>query len=386
MTDTALTVVHVSPRVQGHGGIETMLGYNRELPLTQRFVALFDRQPEPAPDYHNLDYRWPLTLAAMRRRFRAALAPYPGSIVMYHNGWALPLLHDLDGAARRIAFLHGDPAYHRDDLKTWRGLLDGAMGCCPGFESSWRELLPDLGEERCCVYRMPVHLHAPGEPENRLPGVRPLVLGYMGRIERAQKNLHRLPDLMRALEARGVDFRFELLGDGRLTPWLQARAGPRLRVHGWKSAAGGEIGRIIAGWDAAVYFSSNEGGPISLLETMAVGAIPFYPRRGGSWADCYAPQVDPACHYPPDDVGALAAAIDSFFRRPAADIAQARARSRALVADHGKHHYQSTGRGLINRVAGLPRISQTRPHRFGWSDLLPLGAATRWAPWAFRRS
>ena len=377
-------MVHVAPRVQAHGGIETMLAYNREQPVRQSFISLFDRHPQPRSDYQNLNFTWRTPLWVMRRRFRRAMAAHPGSVVVYHNGWGLPLFHDLDGAARRLVFLHADPAYHRADLSAYAGLLDGALGCCPGFETLWPELLPDLSDSRRTIYRMPVGSQLPPAADGRRTG-RPLVLGYAGRIERPQKCLHLVPGFVRALAARGVDFRFEMVGDGSLTPWLQKRTGERVRFHGWLQSLE-DYRRVLATWDGAVYFSDHEGGPIALLETMAAGAVPFYPKRSGSWADYYVPQVDPLCHYPAGDMDALAAAISGIFQRTPEEIDGLQAKARRLVADHGKEHYMASSREIINQVAALPRISIPRGRRSRPSDLLPLGVVTRLAPWALRLS
>lgn len=384
MNDNPSPIVHIAPRVQAHGGIETVLAYNREAGAPQVFVALFDRHPEPRPDYVNLGFTWRTPLWLMRRRFRRALATYRGSFFVYHNGWGLPLFHDLDGAARRMVFLHADPAYHEADMPGFSGLLDGALGCCPGFDGFWADKLSDLPRARTDVYRMPIGPSLPPPVVERAVG-RPLVLGYAGRIERAQKCLHLVPEFVNALQARGVDFRFEIIGDGSLTPWLRKRTDSRVHFHGWIPSHR-DYRRTMAAWDGAVYFSDHEGGPIALLETMAEGAIPFYPARQGSWADHYVPRVDPLCHYPPGDMGAAAGAIQKIFQRPSSEISALRTKTRQLVSDHGSEHYKRSSQEFIARIAGLPRISLPRARRPRVADALPLGVVTRLAPWALRSS
>ncbi len=382
---SALTqrVVHVVPRVQSRGGIETLLAYHREMPGPQVFVSLFDRQPQVRPDYVNLGVTWRTPLWLMRERFRRALAPYPGSLLVYHNAWGLPLFHDLDGASRRVIFLHADPAYHQPDLPGCAGLIDGALGCCPEFAAAWPEILRELPPARTAIYRMPLGPAALAEPERTAGG--PIVLGYAGRIERAQKCLHLLPEFVRILEARGVDFRFEVVGDGSLKPWLEKRAGDRVHFHGWVPSDA-DYQRVIAAWDATVFFSDHEGGPIALMEAMRTGAVPFYPTRAGGWGEYFAPQVDPRCRYPAADLTALAAAIEGIFHRPAEDIAALRAKARQLVAGHDPEGYQACCRELLDRIAGLPRISVPRARRRRLTDSLPLGLVTRAVPAALRGS
>jgi hypothetical protein len=118
---------------------------------------------------------------------------------------------------------------------------------------------------------------------------------------------------------------------------------------------------------------------------MAAGALPFYPAQGGSWADVYAPRVDPLCHYPPADLPALARAIQTIFQRPAAQLEQLRARSRELVLAHSPENYLADCSDFIGRVAAAERISGSPSRTPRVSDLLPLGWVTRMAPGLLNR-
>jgi glycosyltransferase involved in cell wall biosynthesis len=211
-----------------------------------------------------------------------------------------------------------------------------------------------------------------------------LRLGYAGRIERGQKRLDLLPGLLDALDARGLDYRFELTGTGALLPGLQQRLGARVRFHGRLPEEA--YWRILSGWDAAVYFSEHEGGPIALLEAMSVGAIPFYPRAGGSWADVHVPRVDALCHYAPHDMAALAGAVGEIFTRPMAAVEQLRMTAQQLVGIHDASAYRSFCAAMFVRIGALPRCSRRRARRPRPADLLPLGVVTRLMPGALRRS
>jgi glycosyltransferase involved in cell wall biosynthesis len=374
-------VLHVSPRVQAQGGIETLHACHRAWPGPPEFVALFDRNPVRRSGYANLNFTWRTPLWRMRRSFARALARHPGSLVVYHNGWGLPLLHDLDRASRRVVFLHADPAYHAADLPSFAGLVDGVIGVTPALREPLRRALPGMTDERLTIVRAPVEVPAGCRAKPRAAEAG-LVIGYAGRLERAEKRLDQLPALVTALAKSGLDCRVELLGEGPLRPWLERRLRGRARFHGWVPKD--EFWRIMGGWDAVVMFSEHEGGPIALLEGMALGLIPFYPARHGSWADVYVPQVDARCHYPPGDMPALARAIGQVMLQPAGQLAAARERARALVAGHRREDYEADGLGCLRRVAELPRLSQDRPRRFRLTDCLPLGAVTRWVPAALR--
>ena len=383
MPGTPTRVVHISPRVQARGGIETLHAHHRQLPLEQVFVALFDRHPEPRAGYVNLDCTWRTPLWEMRRRFRRALAPYPGSLVAYHGGWGLPLFHDLDGAARRLAVLHADPDYYAADLPAFAGLIDGLVGGTAEPKSTWTRLRPELDEARVWTYRGPI-VQPP--PRVLIPwrADRPLVLGYAGRVERAQKRLDLMPEFIRQLEANGVAHRFEVVGDGGYLPALRKQLAGRAHFHGWLPDE--DYRRTLGTWDAVIYFSEHEGGPIVVLEAMARGALAFYPARRSSWADLYVPQVDPLCHYPPGDMPALARAVRQVFQRPAAAIEAMRVRSQELVADHSADDYMRSCLEFYQAPLQLPRISAVRARRSRLADLLPLGVVTRLCRGALRQS
>ncbi len=376
-------VIHVSPNVLTHGGIQTLLTLHRPLPVAQRFVAFFDRGPviSAGYQYQNLDFTWRTPLWQMRRRFARALAPYPGALVIYHNGWGLPLFHDLDGASRRMVALHVDPAYHAAELPYFSGLIDAAQAINPAVQAVVDKILPELAGCRSSFYRVPIE--SPTSPIIRPMG-RPLTLGYAGRVVRAHKRLDRLPAFLQAMRAAGREFRFEVIGDGAYRPALERELAGQAHFHGWLSRA--DYWRAIARWDAMVFFSDNEGGPIALLEGMAAGALPFYPAQRGSWADVYTPQVNPLCHYPPGDMPALAAAIGRIFALPAVELEALRACARALVAPHTAEQYQAACLEAFRNVWKLPRLSVPRARWPRPTDLLPLGAATRVAPWALRRA
>lgn len=382
MTPTSLRVIHVAPRVQARGGIESILALHRQLPQRQAFVALFDRNPPAEAGYVNLNLNWRTPLWEMRRRFARAMSPQAGGLVVYHNGWGMPLFHDLDGASRRLLFLHANPAYHAIDLPAFAGLVDGAIGVTPALVDAWNAMLPELTAERGLVVRGPMVL--PALPVSTLRRNEPLVLGYAGRIERTQKRLDRLPALLRELKATGLPFRFEVLGDGGWRSELEKRVAGQVRFHGWKIKA--DYWRILAGWDAIVFFSDFEGGSLAVFEVMAMGGLPFFPAIGGSWSDCYTPQVDLRCHYPPGDMHALAAAIREVFSLNAEQLAPLRRKACALVEGHRVDAYETACRMFMNTIADAPRISAVRRRSRRITDLLPLGLATRMAPWALRRS
>jgi glycosyltransferase involved in cell wall biosynthesis len=242
----------------------------------------------------------------------------------------------------------------------------------PALGGALPQWLPDL--ERARHQLLPLPVEPPAEWARRGGGPE-IVLGYAGRIVREHKRLDRRPAFLRALDATGLRYRFEVLGDGALRPELEREVGGRVRFHGWTTKD--EFWRVLARWDGLVFFTEVEGGPIALLEGMAVGAIPFYPRIGGSTGDLYAPRVDAACYYPPGDLVAAARGVREIFSREAASIAVLRDRSRAAVAGHTRANYGGTLENFLRQIAAFPRVSRAGAPARRWADPLPLGLVTR---------
>ena len=381
---TERPVIHVYSTMLDLGGVESLLAVHRQyepaLGVDARFRMLFDRRAAPADSrYHNFNFHWWNSLGRLRREFARELAAMPGATVVYHQGWWLPFLAPLDGAGRRLVFLHGDQVYYDPFLPALRGLVDAVLCDSPLTLARLENLLPGIDAAR----RL-----APPIPIQRPPGMGPgagrregdvLVLGYPGRLRRDQKRLDRLPAFLGTLRARRIKFRFELMGEGHFGPWLRRRFRdwPEVRFLGRKQ--GDDYWRQLARWDAAVWFSDSEAGPFALLEAMAAGTLVFYPRLGESLGDIYTPQLDPRCHYPRGDPVAAAEAVCAVFAEPEAELTALRLRAAALVAGRTAEDYAQSCVDFYRHVVDLPRVSavapQARPNPV--LDTLPLGLATR---------
>lgn len=104
-----------------------------------------------------------------------------------------------------------------------------------------------------------------------------LELGFLGRLEHGQKGVMHLPEIAKALHARGVPFRLRIAGKGRDRDRLQQA----LATH---EAAGrvvflGALGpdsipAFLKETDVFVFTSRFEGMPNALLEAMMAGCAP----------------------------------------------------------------------------------------------------------------
>ncbi|WP_414660568.1 glycosyltransferase [Horticoccus sp. 23ND18S-11] len=387
MNPAGIKLLHVAPRARGIGGIETLLARHARtdgahFDATQ--IGLFDRAGGGETRFHPQGFGWRNTPLGMRAAMRPVLARHAGSVAIWHNAWGLPWFADLDGASRRIVVLHAHRDYFADWLPAVRGHLDGILAVSPAIARDAAALLPDWPGERIGVLPLPIARPAGLRANRRTSG--PWVIGCAGRLARAQKRWDRLVLCVAELRRLGLDFRIEIIGDGALRPWLERefRGDAAVTFLGFVDTA--EYWRRLATWDAALFFSDVEGGPIVMLEAMAAGVLPVYPQIGGSVGDDYAPQIDPRCHYPAGDPVAAARALHALLALAPAELEATRTRAQALAAPHDGDGYERSFAAFVRRIVALPRSARPSTPRPGrWSDALPLGAITRLLPGALWR-
>jgi glycosyltransferase involved in cell wall biosynthesis len=347
--------------------------------IASQFLVFFEPDDRRTERVRALDLTWRSTIGQARQRFRQRL-PSGAEVVTYSNVWGLPFFADLDGANRRIGILHGpwpDQDYH---VRSVRGCLDGVIAISsPQMELAAR-LLPELTAERIAFLPVSAGRRGGEARQAPLPG-RPLVVGYSGRVQRQQKRADRFPQLIEELDRAGLDYRFEILGDGSLLPGLRRRfrGRPHVIFHGRRQ--GDEYSRVLRGWDATIFVSDFEGMPGSLLEGLSFGVIPVYPRIG-SGADAYVDQLAAGLLYPPGDLAAAARTLVALAHQPNHQIQELRERCGKLVQPHLGECDLEAMAVFLRRIAQLPRISQATfpPRPFFWSDHYPFGLLRRIFP------
>ena len=370
-------VVHLTTFARSGGGMQSLVRRHRHrdaaLGLDPLVAAIFEPASAGAADVGLLAAWW-WTPGSLRRRFLADLRPLlTDALVVWHNGWALPLLAPGDGALRRVAMLHTNGPGLDHSVPALAPWCDAILCVNAALAGRVRALVPGFPPDRVAVVACPVEPPAGFAPLVRSGGG-PLQVGFVGRLEIAEKRVDRLPALMRLAVAEGVRAEWHVLGDGSRRPWLQ-RAVQGLAptvFHGWLS--GDAYWRMLAALDVVVVLSDSEGGPIALLEAMAAGVIPLYPRIGGL-AEEPAGSVEAHCLYPAGD---LAAAARQLAWLLAADRAELGRRARAATAPHTPEAYEAAYARLLELVLAEPRRSLATIDRTkGWSDRLPLAAVRR---------
>lgn len=153
----------------------------------------------------------------------------------------------------------------------------------------------------------------------RPPATPPRIVGALGNLNREVKRMDLLVEAAGRLTARYPDVCWEIVGDGRLRPGLEARAralglADRLKFHGQLRDAVDVIGR----WDIGVLCSDSEGFSNAILEYMLSGCTVVATNVGGNREAIR--NGENGCLVPPGDVGALADALERLLS--GGDLAQ----------------------------------------------------------------
>jgi glycosyltransferase involved in cell wall biosynthesis len=322
------------------------------------------------------------TIQSLRHRYLKLTPVLRAPVSIYHNFWGLPLLADLDPSERRLGFLHTNTADMRACLLAQKGLIDGVVCVSAAQIQLLADCLPELGKDRICRPPLPIRPLAP--PQNPAPmRNRPVVIGYSGRLIKDLKRIDRLPEIVKHLEAAEAPFRFELLGNGPDRAWIEREfaGNSNVLIHGEKT--GPDYWRIMSRWDFILFVSDTEGTPLALLEAMACGVLPIYPRIG-SGGDEYVQKVSEALFFELRDLNHVASIVHQFMEMPHNEAAQLRARCRELLSDNLGDGYLKMFREFTTQIQSLPRISSclVHPRLFLATDYVPFGLIRRYMPWA----
>ena len=187
-------------------------------------------------------------------------------------GWTvLPLL---DPSIATLTIGHNDENTFYTPVKHYSKFLTRAIGVS---EEICRKYVDECGMPAEKVEWIPYGVVTDDrEPVTAEAG--PIRLIYVGRFENTQKRIADVVAIIKKLSAAGVDFEFDLVGDGEeMQNVSSALAGEiaagQVRLHGWLDSA-----MVIEKMRAAEVFvlaSAYEGFCISLTEAIANGCCPI---------------------------------------------------------------------------------------------------------------
>ena len=320
------------------------------------------------------------SIRRIRTQFRQRSDLFQESVAICHNMWGLQFLADLMPTQRRVGLLHSDWTDLQPFLRSQRGLLDGMLCVSNALVDLVTECLPELAEaNRIKIIPYPVD-GLPEMPTREPLASRPVVIGWVGRMQEEQKRVERLPALLKAFDEAQIDYRFELLGDGPREAWLRQQLPSERSVFRGRQT-GDDYYSVLSGWDFITSVSDYEGLPISMLEAFSAGVLPLCPAIGCG-GDEYAGKLGADFVWNAFDYGQAAEQLKSHLAKPESALGQARQAARELTTQHSEAEYFRIFDEFVEHIANEPRVSRERLAKrpFYFSDQRPFGLMPRLGP------
>ena len=382
-----MRLTHFFTYFRNLGGVQSILKRHHSREQDSRFLFSFEANNFKEPNISGLGVDGWDSIRCIRKKLAKHSDLFPDSVAVCHNMWGLQFLAELIPAKRRIGILHSDWTNLRPFLQSQKGLLDGVLCVSNTLMELVTECLPELSKDNR-IRLIPYPIDGVPIMPNRMSLVkRPVIIGWIGRMQEEQKRVDRLPSLLKAFDDAQIDYRFELLGDGPMQEWLEKQLpADRTVFHGRKS--GDDYYSTLSKWDFITSVSDYEGLPISMLEALSAGVLPLYPTIG-SGGDEYAEKLSSNFVWEAFQFEQAASKLNLLLKQPEATLHQSRLNAVNLTARHSESEYFRIFDSFTQQIVDLPRISNAElPNRpFYFSDQLPFGLMTRiWPNGCFRRN
>jgi glycosyltransferase involved in cell wall biosynthesis len=387
-----LRLRHYFTHHQSLGGVQSIIDAHLRLDPTKgleaSLLALFDRPSDHSLEsqVEGLGLTGRQTIHGARQRFQKHEASVDYDIPVFHDLWGLAFLGEFDQRPlRRIGAVHSQWPHLNYQLSQLKGSLDGIFCDSQAIADYVLSCLPDL-----CPKRVR-HLPVPSKiaPEHFLKRRtsqqhRPVVLGFVGRLDYAQKRVDRFPALLKHLQEKGIDCEMQFLGSGDASESLPDKFPKNSPVHFFGRKSGSEYWEIMSKWDYVIYTSDHEGSPLAMIESMSVGNIPIFPRIG-SGGDLIIKEIDPNLLYEQENWGSISSLIKDWQDRDDDSIHAIRKKCREISLTHSPESYHEQFMALLNDIVEMPRISGdfASPRPRSLSDHVPFGLLNRWIPKGF---
>ena len=382
-----MRLTHFFTYFRNLGGVQSILKRHHSREQDSRFLFSFEANNFKEPNISGLGVDGWDSIRCIRKKLAKHSDLFPDSVAVCHNMWGLQFLAELIPAKRRIGILHSDWTTLRPFLQSQKELLDGVLCVSNTLMELVAEGLPELSKDNR-IQLIPYPIDGVSIMPNRMSLVkRPVIIGWIGRMQEEQKRVDRLPSLLKAFDDAQIDYRFELLGDGPMQEWLEKQLPTNRTVfHGRKS--GDDYYSTLSKWDFITSVSDYEGLPISMLEALSAGVLPLYPTIG-SGGDEYAEKLSSNFVWEAFQFEQAASKLNLLLKQPEATLHQSRLNALNLTARHSESEYFRIFDSFTKQIVDLPRISNAKlPNRpFYFSDQLPFGLMTRiWPNGCFRRN
>jgi glycosyltransferase involved in cell wall biosynthesis/predicted O-methyltransferase YrrM len=201
------------------------------------------------------------------------------------------------------------------------------------------------------ITMLPYGIQVP-EILNKSYQVEPIRLVYGGRVMQDQKRVFDFVPLVQSLLKRQTDFAFDIVGDGPDCANLReamARNAPTDRVRFLGRYAPDQMSKIWFGHDVFIQVSEFEGTSISMLESMAQGAVPVV-TAASSGVTSVITHMENGIIVPIGDMDALAYFIDNLAAKPHT-LARLGHAAHQNAKDYSMHSYLRSFKRVLDNVS-----------------------------------
>jgi glycosyltransferase involved in cell wall biosynthesis len=223
-------------------------------------------------------------------------------------------------------------------------------------------------------------VHEPLVRPSPRTNVIPLRLLYAGRFASEQKRILDFVPYVRGLDANGVSYTLDMVGEGPEEPVLRSELAPaiaagRVRIHPWHTRE--ELYEsFYPRADVFVHFSAWEGMTIAPREAMAHGMVPVISRFLGCNSErLFIDGVNALCF----TVGDVPSALASTRRLASEPGLLARLSSQAMRSQQGRYSFagaMDAWAAVLDRclesaptTGRIPRIPEPARGRMSWLPL-----------------
>ncbi len=410
MTSAARRIVVVYPIYRTGGNELFILRLARGLPdFGWQVCAVNTGLPEgplkPAYDKLNIpvvncSLRTTDSYLSFLRRLRGAVLSFePDILLTIDRDWGLQLAGQLPSVACVHKISNEDVCGYTAFLKDGYRDFDAIVGISQKIRTQLKSLLPSSTHDLVWViiYGTPDAIPLTATRPYSLRG-QPLRLIWVGRLDTGQKRIQDLPPVAEGLREAGVAFTWEVVGDGPARVLLKSSLKAKgltdfVHLVGFKNEI--EVQESLRSSDVFVNFSAYEGGPWTVLEALAAGAVPVISAIPSDICDLVR-DGETGRRVPVGDIRAFVRALIELDR-DRAQLAELGAAGRGLIhkgytLERMCAEYHALFRELLKRRDARTRCMTERPLGFPswdrriapWLPMWIRRPILRFAPWVGR--